>query len=81
MTDDLYPDLIGFASTAAEMEAIHVEGKLVAMIGIENGFVIGKDLSVLEDFRDRGARYMTLVHNGHNDIGDSAQLEVARSMQ
>jgi len=73
MTDDLYPDRIGFASTAAEMEAIHAQGKLVAMIGIENGFVIGKDLSVLEDFRERGARYMTLVHNGHNDIGDSAQ--------
>ncbi|MBL4821031.1 MAG: dipeptidase [Gammaproteobacteria bacterium] len=73
MTDDLYGSRIGFAATAREMEAIHAQGKLVAMIGIENGFVIGKDLSVLEDFRNRGARYMTLVHNGHNDIGDSAQ--------
>lgn len=70
---ELYPDRIGLATTAAEARKLHAEGKLVAFIGIENGFVIGKDISVLKDFRARGARYMTLVHNGHNDIGDSAQ--------
>jgi membrane dipeptidase len=73
MTDFLYPDRIGLATTAAEAAAIHADGKMVALIGIENGFVIGKDISLLEEFRKRGARYMTLVHNGHNDIGDSAQ--------
>lgn len=73
MTDYLYSDRIGLATTAAEAVQIHAKGKLVALIGIENGFVIGKDISILADFRNRGARYMTLVHNGHNDIGDSAQ--------
>ena len=73
LTEYMYPDRIGLAETAAEARALHAQGKLVALIGIENGFVIGKDLSLLEDFRNRGARYMTLVHNGHNDIGDSAQ--------
>jgi len=73
MTDYLYPDRIGLAETAAEARALFAEGKLVALIGIENGFAIGQDLSLLEDYRRRGARYMTLVHNGHNDIGDSAQ--------
>ncbi|HTQ99067.1 MAG TPA: dipeptidase [Candidatus Acidoferrum sp.] len=69
----LYPERIGLATNASEAKKLHAAGKLVAFIGIENGFVIGKDLSVLKDFRKRGARYMTLVHNGHNDIGDSAQ--------
>lgn len=73
MTDWLYSDRIGLATTAAEARALHQQGKLVALIGIENGFVIGKDLELLSEFRRRGARYMTLVHNGHNDIGDSAQ--------
>jgi membrane dipeptidase len=73
MTDFLYPERIGLATTAAEVVAIHAQGKMVALIGIENGYVIGKDISLLEEFRKRGARYMTLVHNGHNDIGDSAQ--------
>lgn len=66
-----YSDIIGFTDTADGMEAIHAEGRLVAMIGIENGFVIGKDLSLLETYREMGARYITLTHNGHNDIGDS----------
>lgn len=69
----LYPDRIGLATTAAEARAIHAQGKLVAMIGMENGYVIGKDLALLQVYRDKGARYLTLVHNGHNDIGDSAQ--------
>jgi membrane dipeptidase len=69
----LYPDRIGLATTASEARKLHAAGKLVAFIGIENGFVMGKDISVLKDFRARGARYMTLVHNGHNDLGDSAQ--------
>jgi membrane dipeptidase len=73
MTDYMYPDRIGLADTAAGARQLFAEGKLVAFIGIENGFVIGEDLSLLEDFRRRGARYMTLVHNGHNAIGDSAQ--------
>lgn len=73
MTDTLYADQIGLAYTADDLERIHAEGRLVAAIGIENGFVIGQDLSLVEDFFNRGARYMTLAHNGHNDISDSAQ--------
>ena len=45
------------------------------MIGVENGFSIGQDISLIEDYKNRGARYMGLVHNGHNDIGDSAQAQ------
>lgn len=79
MTDYLHADRIGLATTAAEAKALHAEGKLVAMIGMENGYVIGQDISLLQDYRAKGARYMTLVHNGHNDIGDSAQPSVPLS--
>lgn len=72
-TDFLYSARIGLATTAAEVRELHAQGKLVALIGMENGYVIGKDLALLEEYRKRGARYLTLVHNGHNDIGDSAQ--------
>jgi membrane dipeptidase len=73
MTDELYPDLIGLAYRADDVERLVGEGKLAAMIGIENGYVIGKDLDLLDRYHALGARYMTLVHNGHNDIADSAQ--------
>jgi membrane dipeptidase len=73
MTDELYPEEIGLAYTPDDVERLVGEGKLAAAIGIENGYVIGKDLSLLDRYHALGARYMTLVHNGHNDIGDSAQ--------
>jgi membrane dipeptidase len=72
MTDVLYPDLIGMAYRADDVERLVGEGKLAAAIGIENGYVIGTDLGLLERYYELGARYMSLVHNGHNDIADSA---------
>ena len=73
LTKELCPDRIELAMTADDVERIHRSGKLVAAIGIENGYVIGRDLSLLEKYHDLGARYMTLAHNGHNDIADSWQ--------
>ncbi|HSG64411.1 MAG TPA: membrane dipeptidase, partial [Gammaproteobacteria bacterium] len=55
-----------------DVERLIAEGKLAAAIGIENGYVIGTDLELLDRYYELGARYMTLVHNGHNDIADSA---------
>ena len=73
MTDEQYPDRIGLAYTAADIRRIHAEGKRVALIGIENGYSIGKDPALLDIYYRLGARYFGLVHNGHNDIADSAQ--------
>jgi membrane dipeptidase len=73
MAKELCPDQIELAFTADDVERIHRSGKLVAAIGIENGFVIGEDLSLLRKYHALGARYMTLAHNGHNDIADSWQ--------
>ena len=72
MAEEMYPDEIEIAYSADDVVHIASSGKLVAAIGIENGFVIGRDLSLLEAYFDLGARYMTLAHGGHNDIADSA---------
>ncbi len=72
MANELCPDQIELAYTADDVERIHASGKLVAAIGIENGYVIGKDLSLLRTYHELGARYITLAHGGHNDIADSA---------
>ena len=72
MTGTMHPQAIGLAYTAADVERIHRAGRLVACIGIENGYVIGKDLSLVKKYHGLGARYMTLAHGGHNDIADSA---------
>lgn len=73
MTDEMYSDRIGLAESPDELERIVESGRLAAAIGVENGFAIGDDLSLLNQYHALGARYMTLVHNGHNAIADSAQ--------
>ena len=72
MADEMYPDRIELAYSADDIERIAASGKLVAAIGIENGYVIGRDLTLLKEYHDLGARYITLAHGGHNDIADSA---------
>ncbi|UCC71301.1 MAG: dipeptidase [Gemmatimonadota bacterium] len=72
MTDSLFPGQIELAYSADDVERIVASGKLVAAIGIENGYAIGRELSLLADYHELGARYVTLSHNGHNDICDSA---------
>ena len=72
LTDEMYPDEIGFAWTPDDVERLHAAGKLAATIGIENGYSIGKDLSLLEAYHERGARYFGLTHIGHNDLADSS---------
>ena len=73
MTDEMYPDQIELAYTAEDVLRINAAGKLVAAIGMENGWPVGEDLGKLAEFHARGGRYITLAHNGHNQIADSAQ--------
>ena len=72
MTDLQYPDTIGLALTAADVRRLHGEGRRAALIGVENGYAIGRNLEILKIYYDFGARYIGILHNGHNDIGDSA---------
>jgi membrane dipeptidase len=41
------------------------------MIGVENGYPIGTDINRIQEFASRGARYMSLAHNGHSQLADS----------
>ncbi|MDP1626028.1 dipeptidase [Parvibaculum sp.] len=73
MTDIQYKDEIGLALTAADVRRLHGEGKRIALIGIENGYSVAKEPALLDFYYELGARYFGLVHNGHNDLADSAQ--------
>jgi len=48
------------------------QGKHAIYIGIENGYAIGKDISLIQKYYDKGARYITLCHSSNNDICDSS---------
>lgn len=71
LTEEIAPESIGLALTSDDVRRIHGEGRKVAMIGVENGYPIGTDISNVKKFYDLGARYMSLAHNGHSQLSDS----------
>ena len=60
------------SETAEDIVRAKQDGVLSIALAVENGFAIGTDLSRLARLRELGARYLTLTHNGHNALADSA---------
>jgi membrane dipeptidase len=71
LAEKLAPDQIEIAYTAADVRRIHAKGKLIALMGVENGYGLGTDITNVRKFYDYGARYLSLAHNGHNQLSDS----------
>ena len=65
-------DLAELALTAEDAYSIEREGKRAVFIGMENGYPIGNDLSLITTYYDLGTRYITLCHTKNNDICDSS---------
>ena len=65
------PDQIELALSSDDVRRIHAKGKKVAMIGVENAYPMGLDTSNVRKYWERGARYVSLAHNGHSQFSDS----------
>ena len=70
-TERIAPDNIGLALTPADVLALHKKHLRIAVIGVENGYPIGNDIKKVEEFYNRGGRYMSLAHNGNSQLADS----------
>ena len=66
---------VGIAYNVDDLIYLKNAGKKAIFLAIENGYAIGKDLNNLSMFKDMGITYITLCHNGSNDICDSAKGE------
>lgn len=64
---------VALARTPAQLRRNKRAGLLSIVRGIENGYAIGRDLKNVERFARMGVTYITLCHNGDNDICDSAR--------
>jgi len=71
LCEEIAPDQIELALTSADVKRIVDSGKKVAMIGVENAYPIGTDMSQFKTYYDLGARYISLAHNGHSQFSDS----------
>jgi membrane dipeptidase len=74
LTKEIAPDKIGLALTSDDVRRIAASGKKVALIGVENGYPLGDETTAVarvKEFQARGARYLSLAHNGHSQLADS----------
>jgi membrane dipeptidase len=72
MANEMYPEQISIATSAAQTRQLQREGKFAALIGLENAFGFGEDLSTVEEFYQQGMRYGGFAHFGHNRFADSS---------
>jgi len=66
-------DYIALARTPGDLYENKRHGRKSIMLGIENGLALGGQLQNVQHFADRGVVYITLCHNGDNDLCDSAR--------
>lgn len=71
LADSLAPARVGLATSVADVRRIAASGRKVILIGVENGFPLGSDIRNVRAFRERGALYLSLAHNGHSQLSDS----------
>ncbi len=71
--EQLNPTRMGIARTPDDLLCLKQAGKKAIFLGIENGYALGKEVNNVRKFRDMGVSYITLCHNGDNDLCDSAR--------
>jgi membrane dipeptidase len=67
-----YPELVELATSPDDAYRLERLGKRAAFISMENGYPIGRDLSLIKEFYQKGVRMITLCHSADNDICDSS---------
>jgi membrane dipeptidase len=68
-----HPQDCGLALTADDGPRLAATGRRALYLSIENGYAIGRDLSLLKTYHDLGARFFGFTHNGNTDLADSSQ--------
>lgn len=67
------PDHIALARTPDELYENKRLGRKSIMLGIENALALNGQLENVRHFAQRGVVYITLCHNGDNDVCDSCR--------
>ena len=67
-----HSDVLGLATTADDIERLHREGRIAALMGVEGGHEIQGDLRMLDIYYRLGVRYLTLTHTRNDELADSS---------
>jgi membrane dipeptidase len=66
------PGMVAFATSPGDITRISRQDKTAICFGMENGFPLGRDVTRVSEFYNKGVRYITLCHTSNNDICDSS---------
>lgn len=67
-----HPQDVELAVSPPQVVKACERGQFALLIGLENGYPLGNDLSKLAECHRWGVRYITLCHTSNNDICDSS---------
>jgi membrane dipeptidase len=69
-------DRVAIARSAADLERIHTDGKIAILIGFQNAYALGTDLSLVDHYVQQGVRVFAFNHAGNNAWADSSRPAV-----
>jgi membrane dipeptidase len=69
------PDKFEIALTAADAERIFRSGRKIVFLSMENSYELGDDITLIDTFFKLGVRMIGPVHNGNNQLADSANMQ------
>ena len=70
------PARLALALTSADIERIHAEGKIAVLIGFQNAYALGTDVSLVDRYVGAGVRVFAFNHAGNNAFADSSRPAV-----
>ena len=76
-----HPELCERALGPDDAVRIAATGKRAIFLGMENGYPLGRDLGLLDDYHRRGIRYLTLCHSSDNDLCASCTSWTGTAME
>jgi microsomal dipeptidase-like Zn-dependent dipeptidase len=67
------PNRAGLAYSPADVRSLAKQGKFAVVISFLNAYPLGKDLSQIDSWYDKGVRIFGFNHAGNNDWADSSR--------
>jgi membrane dipeptidase len=73
---DAYPNRLEIALGAADIDRIHSQGKIAVLIGFQNAYGLGTDISLVDHYVAEGVRVFAFNHAGNNAFSDSSRPRI-----
>jgi membrane dipeptidase len=68
-----FPDRLGLAYSSEDIDRLHADGRIAVLIGFQNAYGLGADLSLVEHYIAEGVRVFAFNHAGNNAFADSSR--------